>query len=117
MLLTVNTLNRNTYIPDRYRNRKLPLKIKRGFKDIDEVEITLPLDYKVESIPNKKIINNKFGSYKTEVIVKNDNTLLYKREFIVNDGEFPKEDYKLFRDFYKKVSKEDNAKIALIKKE
>ena len=42
MLLTVNALNRNTHIPDRYRNRKLPLKIKRGFKDIDEVEITLP---------------------------------------------------------------------------
>lgn len=34
MLLTVNVLNRNTHIPDRYRNRTLPLKIKRGFKDI-----------------------------------------------------------------------------------
>lgn len=117
MLLTVNALNRNTHIPDRYRNRKLPLKIKRGFKDIDEVEITLPQDYKVESLPNKKIIENKFGSYKAEVIVKDDNTLLYKREFVVNDGEFPKEDYSTFRTFYKNVSKQDNAKIALIKKE
>jgi len=117
MLLTVNALNRNTHIPDRYRNRKLPLKIKRGFKDIDEVEITLPQDYKVESLPNKKIIENKFGSYKAEVIVKDENTLLYKREFVVNDGEFPKEDYSNFRAFYKNVSKQDNAKVALIKKE
>ena len=117
MLLTVNALNRNTHIPDRYRNRKLPLKIKRGFKDIDEVEITLPQDYKVESLPNKKVIENKFGSYKAEVVVKDENTLLYKREFVVNDGEFPKEDYSNFRKFYKEVSKQDNAKVALIKKE
>ncbi len=117
MLLTVNALNRNTHIPDRYRNRKLPLKIKRGFKDVDEVEIKLPQDYKVESLPAKKIIENKFGSYKAEVVVKDENTLLYKREFMVNDGEFPKEDYSKFRTFYKDVSKQDNAKVALIKKE
>ena len=117
MLLTVNALNRNTHIPDRYRNRKLPLKIKRGFKDIDEVEITLPQNYKVESLPNKKIIENKFGSYKSEVIAKDENTLIYKREFVVSDGEFPKEDYSSFRDFYKEVSKQDTSKIALIKKE
>ena len=33
MLLTVNAFNRNTHVPDRYRNRKFPLKVKRGFKD------------------------------------------------------------------------------------
>ncbi|WP_303318371.1 DUF3857 domain-containing protein [Flavivirga abyssicola] len=116
MLITLNALNRNTEIPDRYRNRKHPLKIKRGFKDIDEVEIKLPQDYKVESKPNNKIIENKFGSYKSEIIVKDESTLIYKREFTVNDGEFPKEDYEAFRDFYKKVNKQDNAKVALIKK-
>ena len=115
MLLTVNALNRNIHIPDRYRNRKYPLKIKRGFIDSDEVEITLPKNYKVESLPIKKVIENKFGSYKSEIVVKEKHTLIYKREFIINDGEFPKEDYVKFRDFYKEVAKQDNAKIALIK--
>ncbi|MDD7886846.1 DUF3857 domain-containing transglutaminase family protein [Flavivirga sp. 57AJ16] len=116
MLLTLNALNRNTEIPDRYRNRKLPLKIKRGFTDIDEVEIKLPQDYNVESKPDNKTIENKFGSYKTEVIVKDENTLIYKRAFVIKDGEFPKEDYESFRNFYKEVNKQDNAKVALIKK-
>ncbi len=116
MLLTINVLNRNTNIPDRYRNRKLPLKIRRGFIDIDEVEITLPQNYKVESKPNDKTIENKFGSYKTELVVKDENTLVYKRKFVVKDGEFPKEDYEAFRNFYKEVNKQDNAKVALIKK-
>lgn len=116
MLLTLNALNRITNIPDRYRDRKLPLKIKRGFKDIDEVEIELPTDFKIESIPKNISIENKFGSYKTEIEKKSENTLVYKREFIVRDGEFPKEDYNAFRDFYKEVLRQDNSKIALIKK-
>lgn len=116
MLVTINILNRNKHIPDRYRSRKLPLKIRRGFKDADKIEFKLPSNYRIESLPENITIENKFGSYKTEVKVLNKNTLIYTREFILNDGEFPKEDYSKFRDFYKEVSKQDNSKIALIKK-
>ncbi len=117
MLFTVNTLNRITNIPDRYRNRNAPLKIERGFKDVDEVEIKLPANYNVEALPENKFIETKFGIYKTKIEVKDEKTLIYKREFTINDGEFPKEDYKKFRDFYKEVSKQDNSKVALIKKQ
>jgi transglutaminase-like putative cysteine protease len=116
MLFTVNTLNRITHIPDRYRNRDAPVKIERGFKDVDEVEIKLPASYKVEALPKDKSIETKFGVYKTKIKVKDENTLVYIREFTINDGEFPKEDYSKFRDFYKEVNKQDNAKVALIKK-
>lgn len=115
MLFNINVLNRYSNIPDRYRNRTLPLKIKRGFMDIDEVEISLPVGYSVEALPENKTIENKFGSYITSLIVKNETTLVYNREFIVNDGDFPKEDYAAFRTFYKNVAKSDNAKISLIK--
>ena len=116
MLLTINALNRITDIPDRYKDRKLPLKIKRGFKDVDEVEIKLPSDFKIESAPKNVLIENKFGSYKAGIETIDENTVIYKREFIVNDGEFPKEDYAAFREFYKDVSIQDNSKIALIQK-
>ncbi|MFI0430405.1 DUF3857 domain-containing protein [Mariniflexile sp. HMF6888] len=115
MLLPVNALNRNTDIPDRYRDRKLPLKIKRGFKDVDEIEIKLPTDFTIESSPNNMVIENKFGSYKAEIIVKDTSTILYKRELLINDGEYPKEDYEAYREFYKEINKLDNSKIALIK--
>lgn len=115
MLITLNALNRLTQIPDRYRDRKFPLKIKRGFKDVDEVEITLPSEYKIEAMPNNVSIENKFGSYHVEIDKKDEQTLIYKRQFILNDGEFPKEDYEAFRDFNIEVSKQDNAKVVLIK--
>ena len=117
MLLTVNAFNRSTHIPDRYRNRKYPLKIRRGFIDNDEVEITLPSGYSVEGLPKNIEIENKFGSYKVSFTKKDETKLVYNRIFIVNDGEYPKEDYKAFREFYKEVAKMDNAKAALIKKE
>ncbi|WP_346881052.1 DUF3857 domain-containing protein [uncultured Algibacter sp.] len=115
MLLTINALNRNSHIPNRYRDRKFPLLIKRGFKDIDEIEISLPKDYKLEGLPAKSNIESKFGNYSFEINVKDKNTLVYKREFVIKDGAFPKEDYNAFRDFYKKVSKLDNTKVVLIK--
>ncbi|MDO7173049.1 DUF3857 domain-containing transglutaminase family protein [Mariniflexile sp. AS56] len=115
MLLTVNALNRNTNIPDRYRNRKLPLKIKRGFKDVDEVEITLPTGFTIESAPDNASIENEFGSYKAEIIIKDASTIVYKRELQINDGDYPKEAYEAYRAFYKEINKLDNSKIALIK--
>jgi len=115
MLVTLNALNRQTQIPDRYRDRKFPLKIKRGFKDVDEVEITLPSDYKIEAIPNNISIENKFGSYHVEIEKKGEHELVYKRQFVIKDGEFPKEDYEAFREFNIEVSKHDNTKVVLIK--
>lgn len=116
MLVNVNPLNRSKFVPDRYRNRKQPLVVKRGFTDVDEVEIKLPEEFKVEALPESKSIENKFGSYSYEVQVKDEKTLIYKRRFVVNDGKYPKEDYEGYRGFYKEVSKFDNAKMALIKK-
>jgi hypothetical protein len=47
--------------------------------------------------------------------VQNEYALIYKRKFLLNDGDFPKEDYNAFRDFYMEVSRYDNAKVSLIK--
>jgi len=115
MLVNVNILNRQTYIPDRYRNRRLPLKIYRGFTYKDEVEINLPIGYEIELLPNDDFIESKFGQYKRSLEQKNDSTLIFKREFISYEGEFPKEDYSEFRNFYKNITKSDNAKVSLIK--
>ncbi|MCR8668862.1 DUF3857 domain-containing protein [Aestuariibaculum sp. M13] len=114
MLLTVNALNRNINIPDKYKDRKYPIKVKRGFIDEDEVKITLPENYKVEALPEKIEIENKFGSYRAEFILEDEN-VIYKRKLVINDGVFPKEDYDDFRNFRIDISKSDNAKIALVK--
>ena len=116
MLFAPNALNRYTHIPDRYRNRKFPLEIQRGYFDTDDYEIKLPSDYKIEAIPNNVTYETKFGSYSFTITKKDDQTLQYQRTIKIKDGLYPKEDYKEYRKFIKKIVKHDGSKIVLVKK-
>ena len=115
MLFAPNALNRYTHIPDRYRNRKFPLEIQRGYFDTDDYEIKLPSDYKIEAIPNNVTYETKFGSYSFTITKKDDQTLQYQRTIKIKDGLYPKEDYKEYRKFIKKIVKHDGSKIVLVK--
>ncbi|MEZ4840688.1 MAG: hypothetical protein R2821_04045 [Flavobacteriaceae bacterium] len=61
MLFYLNTFNRPKDIPDRYRKRKLPFRISRGFFDEDEYTIALPDGY--IRLPVNISIENTFGKY------------------------------------------------------
>ena len=115
ILLTPNVLNRNTYTPNRYRNRKLPLQIERGFIDTDEYEINLPKGYTVDFIPENVSLENIFGRYTVKIERVTNVKLKYMRMFEVSGGSYPKEEYENYRNFIREVSKNDNAKIVLIK--
>ncbi|MFX0557434.1 DUF3857 domain-containing protein [Maribacter sp. CXY002] len=117
ILFTVNAFNNSGYIPDRYRNRKLPFEIQRGYFDEDEIIINLPAGYDIEAMPNEKIVDSVFGTYKVSFMAKGvDNTVLYKRSFLLKKGQYPKEKYADYRDFRKEIAKTDNAQIVLVKK-
>lgn len=116
VLFAPNALNKYNSIPDRYRNRKFPLKISRGFYDVDSYEIKLPSDYRIEAIPKDVVLEDKFGTYSFSITQKDDQTLVYKRSIKIKDGQYPKEEYKNYRKFIKKIVKLDNSKIVLVKK-
>ncbi|MEM6719707.1 MAG: DUF3857 domain-containing transglutaminase family protein [Bacteroidota bacterium] len=116
MLFAPNAFNRLTSIPDRYRNRKFPLEIQRGYYDTDVYEIKLPSDYKIEAIPSDVNYETKFGSYSFAITLKDDQTLEYKRAIKINDGVYPKEEYNNYRKFIKKIVRYDGSKIVLVKK-
>ncbi|WP_411030238.1 DUF3857 domain-containing protein [Spongiimicrobium sp. 3-5] len=115
MLFAVNAFNKNDNVPNRYRNRKLPFEVQRGFLDEDEFNITLPEGYTIEAIPNMEEIENEFGAYSMSVQPSEDGkTIHYKRSLFVKKGLYPKEKYKAYRDFRKKTAGADNAKVVLI---
>ena len=117
ILFTANVFNKNSHVPNRYRNRKLPFEIQRGYLDEDEFTIQLPDGYVIEAIPKEKILTTDFGNYKVS-FKKNEqsNTVLYTRSLLLKNGSYPKEKYASYRDFRKQISKLDNAQIVLIKK-
>ncbi len=116
MLFILNAFNRVSSIPKRYRNRKLPLEIVRGFIDSDDFEIVLPDDFTIEAIPDNIKIENKFGSYQFSVEKLSDTKLKYARTFFLKKGIYPPSDYKSYRNFRKQIVKLDKTKIVLIKK-
>ncbi|CAL2059395.1 DUF3857 domain-containing protein [Tenacibaculum sp. 190524A05c] len=115
LLLRVNIFNRDTYVPKRYRTRNYPLQISRGYKDVDDFTITIPEGYNITTLPPKYEITTKFGTYSMEVKKVDEKTLTYHKSILIKEGTFPKEDYKLYRKFRKRIAKQENLRIALQK--
>ena len=115
-LFRVNIFNRESYVPKRYRNRELPLKIRRGYKDVDQFTIKIPETYKLEYLPENRELTTKFGTYKISFEKIDESSFLYKKEISIKEGIHPKEDYKKYRSFRRSIAKSENLRIALIKK-
>jgi len=112
-LFVPNVLNQVMAIPDKYRNRMTPFVVSRGFFDEDEIEFSLPPSLNIESYPKPITIDSKFGKYSASFKVNADGKLIYKRSLVLNDGEYPKEEYSDFRDFLISVNKADQSKVIL----
>jgi transglutaminase-like putative cysteine protease len=114
LIFALNAFNQYNKVPTRYRTRLTPFEVSRGFFDSDEIIITIPEGYSIDSKPDNFEIKEKFGHYKTEVKVVN-NQVTYKRDFTMNDGFYEKADYENFRKFTEQIARNDNAKIVLLK--
>lgn len=115
LIFQPNMFNKVTNIPPRYSERKLEFKIDRAFKDIDEFVIQIPEGLKIEAMTDGKELETKFGVYKFKLEALEGNKIKYTRTYILNKGNYQKEDYKAFRDFRKKIVKNDKTKVVLVK--
>ncbi|KGL58831.1 DUF3857 domain-containing protein [Polaribacter sp. Hel1_85] len=115
-LFRVNVFNKNSFVPKRYRTRKLPLKIPRGFKDVDSYEFTLPKGYVLGVLPSEKTLSSNFGTYKVTFTKIDDTTFKYNKSMLIKEGVYPKEDYKKYRNFRRSIAKYENLRIAILKK-
>jgi len=116
LIFALNAFNPYSSVPARYRTRMNPFEISRGFYDYDEITIDLPQGFAIEAKPENFELKDKFGDYKTEYVILNENQILYKRTYQMNSGFFDKSEYESFRKFREQIAKSDNAKIVLVKK-
>ena len=113
ILFVINAYNHTSGNVKRIRNRKTPFEIQRGYVDKDEITIELPAHFAIEFLPTNFELNTKFGEYKTEIVKKNNSSLIYKRTMFLKKGLYSNKEYDDFRLFMEQVSKNDNAKIIL----
>jgi len=115
MIFVVNAYNQYTGSVKRIRNRKTPFEIQRGYYDTDEISVSLPAGFTMESMPQNFELNTKFGEYKTEIIKKDNANLIYKRSIFIKKGLYKNTEYDEYRLFMEQISRNDNAKIILTK--
>ena len=113
-LLPVNFMNKLTSIPEKVRNRKTAMCIRRPSLENDTVVYQLPKEYKVTELPEKSAITSKFGKY-TATTTINGSLITYTRHFEQFKGVFPPEAYSEYRDFLEQVSTADEAVVSLKK--
>lgn len=113
IMLAINAYNQYSGNVKRIRNRKNPFEIARGYLDIDEISIVLPSGFQIDFLPANIELQTKFGDYRTEIIKKDANNLVYKRSIFIKKGMYTKTEYDEYRLFMEQISKNDNAKIIL----
>src|SRR5690606_41345188 len=96
------------------RNRTNPVYISRGYIDVDELVYELPESYKINSRPENVKIEKPFGSFETQLKIK-DNKIIFTRKILLQEGTYPPESYEELVNFYQKVHAADEAKAILVK--
>ncbi len=113
LLLKPNAFNLMNFVPDRYRDRKTPFEISRGFTDVDDFKIEIPQGHVLETLPEPIKITGKYGDYSMQLEKINETELRYTRKLSILKGHYPKEEYADYRSFMRKIRKADNLKIII----
>ena len=100
--------------PQKIETRKLPLVQDFSYYDNDSLTFLLPDGYQTESLPKGKNLKTEFGEYVSTVDII-EKTVTYTREITINRGEWPKEKYIDFVDFFSRIVEFDKSKLVLKK--
>ncbi len=116
LFITPNMFSKNSTRLSLDKERKFDIEYPYAFKDVDTVNITLPIGYIPEAMPKDVAIKNKFGKYSISFKVE-ANTLQMLRSIERNTSRYQAADYKDLAKFYEDMYKADRSKVVLVKKE
>jgi hypothetical protein len=92
--------------------RRSPIYFPYPHQQLDEIELQLPDDYRVESVPEPRKQSTQFGHYEISSC-KDHNLLQIKRKMVTEGFFFPTEDYPKLKAFYDTVRSNDEQQIIL----
>lgn len=114
MIFPINVADRIEPLLKMTKPRNSEIILERDNNYNDSITIEFPASYKIESLPQNKTIQSKFGTY-NYAISSTDNKIIYKRNLIIYRGRHAAADYKDFYDTILAISKADGIKIMVIK--
>jgi hypothetical protein len=116
LLFPANLMEKTGAISSVMKERKTRLRLRYAYIDKDSIIYHLPKGYNIEFMPPPSEVKSDFGVYSSSTFQGSDKkSIVYIRTLSMNSGFFPPEKYKDYIAFRKEISKQDNAKITLIK--
>ncbi|NLR58541.1 DUF3857 domain-containing protein [Chitinophaga polysaccharea] len=114
MFITPNIFARDGIKLELDTTRQSDIRLNMAYRDIDSVEIILPVGYKPESVPTPVSLSSKFGNYSASVLLKG-NTVTYIRKMERQSGTFPAAEYPELVKFYGGIYRADRNRLVLVK--
>jgi hypothetical protein len=94
--------------------RRYDYIVRDSYRDMDSVEMEIPVGYIPETVPKDISLQTKFGKYISQVKVL-DNKIKYYRLREQFSGRFPAGEYNELVKFYQQIYKADKSKIVFVK--
>ena len=116
LFIVPNVMTRSGRKLSQDSTRKYDIHLGYEYKDVDSVEIELPMGYETEAMPQPISVNSKFGNYSCAVQLK-ENKLKYYRSIEHNGGRYPAKEYGELVKFYEAIYKADRNRVVLVKKD
>jgi hypothetical protein len=95
--------------------RKYPIRFKSAFYDIDTIQIELPSNFQIESLPKDVSLHNQFGDFEMKFKVLNNQVEVVRTQ-ARNIAEFPATAYPELVDYFDKIYKADHQSVVFVKK-
>ena len=111
-----NLMERRTWVPKDVPKRFSPVRFQYPYLDIDSIKYELPKNYRVEAIPEEKVIESSFGVFISKTILNQKNEILFIRSLQISSYSIPAERYGEYQKFFAEVVKADKQKVVLVKK-
>lgn len=111
-ILPLNFLNSTIKVPEKNRQRKSDIYVRRPEMEKCRYIFQLPQGYNVTGKTEDKTIETKFGKYTNKLTIEK-NKLVFERNYELYSGHYPISDYNEFRNFAEQVVLADGAMIQL----
>jgi len=86
--------------------------IPRGLTIIDEIDITIPDNYWIGTLPKPEKINSTYGSFEFS-IETNSSSIIIKKKIILKKGDYINEAYNGFKIFFDQIEKIERRQLVL----
>ncbi|MDO5509180.1 MAG: DUF3857 domain-containing protein [Weeksellaceae bacterium] len=115
LVTSINPFFQNPYNYGRNNDRKLPFHIPFGSISTFQASYQIPEHHSIVEMPQNQKISTIFGSYEMS-ITSDDKQILIHSTIDLNQGEYSKQQYNDFIDFFKNIERVEKSKILFEKK-